>query len=378
MALKIYDKLKPQGNYPAVDASDVEMPNGERLPAFLEGFDVDQSIKTFDLASMGLPTVDLDTGESVRLEMDTTEITEAMTNEIVKFVIKAKTGAVKFDKLTVTVNPGNGLGVTGFLGRPIFLDFSPIAGVLVVFGKIVNLSSIPPTVTEDDDGKVLRVLGGAWTAAENEEALQISQIREQLDKIQADLDYTPIAISSMICPQAKTYEKGTVVDAVNISWELNKSPSSQKINNEQLETDVRTKDYANIASNITYELVVTDERGATSEKSVSLSFVNGVYYGVLKDGQAIDSASVLSLTRNLQASRGITFTASAGAGYRHAFALPAEGYGTPAFKDSETGFQAGFYLAETFEFTNRSGYAETYNVWLSTQMGLGSMTVAVS
>lgn len=38
MALKIYDKMKPQGNYPAVDAADVEMPDGRRLPTFLEGF----------------------------------------------------------------------------------------------------------------------------------------------------------------------------------------------------------------------------------------------------------------------------------------------------------------------------------------------------
>lgn len=32
MALKIYDKFKPQGDYPAVDATDVEMPDGKRLP----------------------------------------------------------------------------------------------------------------------------------------------------------------------------------------------------------------------------------------------------------------------------------------------------------------------------------------------------------
>lgn len=34
MALKIYDTLKPQGNYPAVKAKDVEMPDGSRLSDF--------------------------------------------------------------------------------------------------------------------------------------------------------------------------------------------------------------------------------------------------------------------------------------------------------------------------------------------------------
>lgn len=31
MALRIYDTVKPQGSYPAVEAEDVEMPDGTRL-----------------------------------------------------------------------------------------------------------------------------------------------------------------------------------------------------------------------------------------------------------------------------------------------------------------------------------------------------------
>ena len=170
MPIGITDKFEPKGggSFPLLDAKDVQMPDGTRLRELTipEG----QSIKVFDLVAMGLPTVNLDTGESARLEMDTTEIVEAMTNDIVKFVIKAKTGALTFDKLTVTVNPGNGLGITGFLGRPIFFDFSPITGVLVVFGKLVNLSSIPPEVTEADEGKFLRVENGAWAAVAIENA----------------------------------------------------------------------------------------------------------------------------------------------------------------------------------------------------------------
>lgn len=36
MALKIYDTLKPQGDYPAVNAADIEMEDGTRLPEALE------------------------------------------------------------------------------------------------------------------------------------------------------------------------------------------------------------------------------------------------------------------------------------------------------------------------------------------------------
>ena len=31
MALKIYDTLAPQGDYPAVEAKDVKMPDGKKL-----------------------------------------------------------------------------------------------------------------------------------------------------------------------------------------------------------------------------------------------------------------------------------------------------------------------------------------------------------
>ena len=98
---------------------------------------------------------------------------------------------------------------------------------------------------------------------------------------------------------------------------------------------------------------------------------------MLENGAAINNAAVLELTRKLQGSRGITFTANAGATQRIAFAIPSR-YGTPTFKDAETGFQAGFYKASTFAFTNASGYTENYDVWLSTNAGLGSLTATVS
>lgn len=40
MALKIYDTFAPQGEYPAVKAEDVEMPDGSRLSDFEGGFSI--------------------------------------------------------------------------------------------------------------------------------------------------------------------------------------------------------------------------------------------------------------------------------------------------------------------------------------------------
>jgi hypothetical protein len=42
------------------------------------------------------------------------------------------------------------------------------------------------------------------------------------------------------------------------------------------------------------------------------------------------------------------------------------------------GFEGGFSKAATFDFTNASGYTESYDVWLSDEMNLGSTSVKVS
>lgn len=208
---------------------------------------------------------------------------------------------------------------------------------------------------------------------------KISAIEEAVAGIQADLAYVAIDITGISCPQAGVHELGEVVEAVTVSWSLNKEPASQVLNGQEVDTAVRSMELTglSVSSAKTYILVVTDERDANDKASVSLSFCNGVYYGVLEDGVTIDSAAILALTRKLQSSKGLTFTATASETQRHVYAIPTR-YGTPAFKDAETGFQAGFYLAETIAFTNASGYTENYDVWLSNNPGLGSMTVAVS
>lgn len=193
-----------------------------------------------------------------------------------------------------------------------------------------------------------------------------------------EMNYKNIDITAFSCPGAGTYEMGRSVAAPTITWSLNKTPASQSLNGEALGVDVRSKAYSgNITSNKTYTLNVTGQKGEKDSASGSFTFYNGVYYGVMEDGAAINNAAVLGLTRKLQGSRGITFTANAGAAQRIAFAIPSR-YGTPTFKDAETGFQAGFYKASTFAFTNASEYTENYDVWLSTNAGLGSLTATVS
>lgn len=218
----------------------------------------------------------------------------------------------------------------------------------------------PGTFDEDD---VLAVLLGAEEFA-------------QLQKDVADLKYVPIDITSLT-NNAGTKEMGAVVDSVTINWSLNKSPASQLLDGIAVEEDLRSMVLTaqGISSNKTFTLKVTDERGAIDTATTSVSFLNGVYYGVLENGATINSAAVLTLTKKLQSSKGITFTANAGATQRIAYAIPTR-YGTPVFNVG--GFEGGFSKASTFQFTNASGYTESYDIYLSDNVNLGSTTVKVS
>lgn len=205
----------------------------------------------------------------------------------------------------------------------------------------------------------------------------IANMKQDLADIQADLAYKAIDITKFTNSAAGTHEIGTTITEVNLAWELNKTPASQTLDGASIGADVRSKSYTgqSIKANKSYSLAVTDERGATDSASTSISFLNGVYYGVMGNGATINSAAVLALTRKLQGSKGITFTANPGTTQRIAYAFPTR-YGTPVF--SVGGFEGGFSKAATFDFTNASGYTESYDVWLSDEMNLGSTSVKVS
>ena len=208
---------------------------------------------------------------------------------------------------------------------------------------------------------------------------RIETLEDQLAELLADLNYENIAITGFSCPGAGTYELGTSVPAPTITWTLNKEPASQNINGESLDVTVRSMaDTGNITSNKTYTLTVKGQKDETATSSGSFTFLNGVYYGVCNDGDDVEDI-MAGLSKKLQNSRGLTFTANAGSGQQHAFAMPNRSpYGTPTFTDAETKLSAGMYLAvENFDFTNSSGYTEKYNLWLSSRTGLGEMTIVV-
>jgi hypothetical protein len=211
----------------------------------------------------------------------------------------------------------------------------------------------------------------------SETVLQSDAIKE-LQQGLADLQYEPIRLTG-VYNSVGTQERGQEIKAIRISWALNKAPVRQTVDGLAIEASAREYTISldpplTWDANRSFEVTATDERELTTKGSTAPVFYNGVYYGVLTDGVEIDSAAVLGLNKRLQAGKGLTFSANAGSLQRIAYALPAR-YGVPAFWAG--GFEGGFSLAKTFDFTNASGYTESYNVWLSDNTGLGSTTVEV-
>ena len=230
----------------------------------------------------------------------------------------------------------------------------------------------------------LKEIGGALT--KDVEALQanvqdlgedVAGMEEQIAKIIADLNYKPIEITG-ISDNVGTVEKGVTVATLDVSWTLNKEPVSQTLGGETIPNDVRSKT-VDMTGRTSVTLTVTDERGHTDSDSAGYNAYNGVYYGVLEDGVAIDRDAILSLNKKIQNSRGVTFTADCTGGKRIAYAIPASGYGTPSFQDANGKLPIDMtQVPGNISFRNDYDYTTDYKVWLSTYVLNKSFTVSVT
>ena len=174
-----------------------------------------------------------------------------------------------------------------------------------------------------------------------------------------DLLYTAIQITSFT-NNVNTVEMGSTVDTVVLNWNYNKTPEELTLDGQGIDASLKTK--------------TIDERDAEATRTTAITFLNGVYWGVGADQSSFDSAFILGLTKGLQSSKVKTFTVNAGASQHIYYAIPTR-YGTPAFKVG--GFEGGFAKAATIDFTNASGYMESYDIWKSDNAGLGNTTVEV-
>ena len=204
----------------------------------------------------------------------------------------------------------------------------------------------------------------------------IIDIEERL----ANLSYEAIEITSFT-NNVGTVELGNTVDSVTFEWVMNKAPTTLMLDDNLIDIGLNRYTYSNldlystsVATN-TYTLKAIDERGYEASKSTHINFYNGIYYGVVDNGTAVNSSTILGLTKKLQNSRSTTFTANAGNDQYVMYSQPSR-LGAPSFNVG--GFDGGFHLEKTIKFTNAYGYAENYDIYFSDNLALGSITVKVS
>lgn len=191
--------------------------------------------------------------------------------------------------------------------------------------------------------------------------------------------YKAIAFTGMSC-SVGTQEIGSTVTAAKLTWSFNKTPKTLKFEGEEIDPSTTSKELTGltVTANKSWTVVATDEKNASATRSAGVSFAHKRYWGVSAESDAanIDSAFVLGLSgKELSSSRGKTFTVNAGDGEYIYYVFPAS-WGTPTFKVG--GFEGGFALVKTFDFTNASGNTTSFVVWRSDNPSLGNTTVAVS
>lgn len=132
----------------------------------------------------------------------------------------------------------------------------------------------------------------------------INNVKEALDK----LLYVVPKITFFTLKQAGVYERGTIINPLNFSWNYNKKLiKSQKINSTILPSSIRSYTInKNIINDISYTLEATDGINKVSTIT-SIKFVDYIYYGVLYQdgdpqtkGKFNPSIGELTITANSQ------------------------------------------------------------------------------
>ena len=215
------------------------------------------------------------------------------------------------------------------------------------------------------------------------QGVELKKVLDTLSVRVEDLEFVPVNISDFKS-SITTAEKGATVNDVTLSWQLNKTPNpatdSLMLDGEFItlaksgELDLTEQ---GITSNRKWVLTATDRKGSAT-KEASLTFYNGVYYGVSEAPAAYDSQFIIALGESgkkvLRGSKLTSFTVTAGEGEYIYYCLP-KSMGTCSFKVG--GFDGGFELAATISYTNEPGHTEDYYIYRSSNAGLGATTVEV-
>ena len=145
------------------------------------------------------------------------------------------------------------------------------------------------------------------------------------------------------------------------------------LNNEEIETTLREKTYDLLSNNTDYILRATSNNDIDKTKTVSLKFYNGIYYGK-SNNTNYNAQLISSLTKVLSNSKNRTITVNASDGEYIYYCVPTR-LGQCNFNVG--GFDGGFDKVATIDYMNSNSYTEQYDIYKSTNAGLGNTTITI-
>jgi len=302
----------------------------------------------------------------------TTEIVIGRDTNIIKS--EPVHGQMTFQDNVVTtpVTLNDLLGSSGSSSQMILAEVAAVSGNLqsqinTINDEIANISSgmVAPYVTQVNDisGSINIVNGNGIDII----TLPNGQITISL--------YEAIDITSFT--GGSTNEIGSTVNSVSLNWNLNKTETTQSINQGigSLTVGVRTYNYLTpITTNTTFTLTTGD--GTTSDNSsTSVTFLPRRWWGT-DPRTTLAPAEIMELDSNeLSSSRAKSFVINGGGEYIY-YAYPAS-YGAATF--TVNGLLNTAWTLDVVSHTNASGYTQNYNVYRTNTVQNGTgISIVVS
>ena len=219
----------------------------------------------------------------------------------------------------------------------------------------------------------------ADVAYTNEQYPGMTTVADALDQL---LYVAPAVSTFTASPAFGDYEIGDTVSNPRFTWSYNKAIVNQnlKAGGSALPLDdTQAREYAytgDITSNTTFTISGSDNKAKSCTRTGSFNFKHKRYFGVAEVPAEYNSDFILGLSgKEFCTGRDKSaFKLTAGAGQYMFYCFPAT-YGTPTFNVG--GFDGGFELAATIDFTNASGNTTSFVIWKSENANLGTQSIIV-
>lgn len=233
------------------------------------------------------------------------------------------------------------------------------------FEYIGNTGSAGDYVTHDELNEILQTQLKAEHIKYNNENYTFTDVKEALD-------YLLYKEPEVTLHGGGIYEKGMVIEDVNLTWELNKIVTSQTLYPEigKIDSNLRSYDIinANISEDTTYTILVSDGRNAATSETQIL-FKHYIYWGS-SSSTNLDNQEIIIFSKEFESTDTNVVTFDCSGGKYFYIIAPSKYRDDISFKIN--GFVFSDMVESEILLTNASGYTSPYTIFRSNNIQTGS------